>query len=60
MRTTAAEIQCAAYAGLRLVGDKDGRPQYMGTAWQWSLYENNLAWVKEHGTYMWEEITKPL
>lgn len=57
MRTMAKEIQCAAFAGLTLVAQKEGKPQYMGSPWQWNLYENNLKWVDEKGYYLWEKVT---
>ena len=57
MRTRAKQIQCAAFAGLTLVGQSNGKPVYDGTPWQWSIYNNNLAWVEEHGKYMWEKIS---
>lgn len=39
MITTAREIQNACQVGMLLVGDEEGRPQWLGTSEQWSEYE---------------------
>ena len=54
MITNAKTIQCAAEAGLRLVGKtKDRKPDYTGSAAQWARYAQLVHWVEECNMFPW-------
>lgn len=49
----AKEIQCAAYAGLVLVKQRNGEIAYSGTMSQWEAYSNYMNWLEVYGSYYW-------